>query len=161
MLSDTDKEKVLIELNIDGKKQNKRFSSKMLKLDESNQYGIAMTKPLPYGCIKSQDKVPTLTEFNRIFDSISHDDKIGHLFTVDIKFHDIAEKTSLFNEIYPPIFEKNKKVDPFEKSTLQLMSVAVRNEEKNKLNSFSYNSKTHSTLKEKKSFFFMLKICIF
>ena len=76
MLSDTDKEKVLIELNIDGKKQNKRFSSKMLKLDESNQYGIAMTKPLPYGCIKNQDKVPTLTEFNRIFDSISHDDKI-------------------------------------------------------------------------------------
>ena len=30
------------------------------------------------------------------------------------------------------------------------MSIAVRNEEKNKLNSFPYNSKTHSTLKEKK-----------
>ena len=46
--------------------------------------------------------------------------------------------------------QKNKKVDPFERSTLQLLSVAVSNEEKNTLNSFPYNSKTHSTLKEKK-----------
>ena len=74
--------------------------------------------------------MPTLTEFNRILDSISHDDKIGHLFTV------ITEKTLLFNEIYPPIFEKNKKVDPFEKSTLQLMSIAIRNEEKKQTEQF-------------------------
>ena len=56
LLSDPDKEKVLIELNIDGKKQNKRFSSKMLKMDKNNQYGMAMTKPLPYGCIKNRIK---------------------------------------------------------------------------------------------------------
>ena len=111
---------------------------------------MTMTKPLPYGCIKKQDKVPTLTEFNKILDSLSPDDNIGHLFTVDIKFHNINEKTLFFNELYPPIFEKNKKVDPFERSTLQLISIAVRNEEKNTLNSFPYNSKTHSTLKEKK-----------
>ena len=30
----------------------KRFSSKIIKMDENNQYGSAMTKPLPYGCIK-------------------------------------------------------------------------------------------------------------
>ena len=99
-------------------------------MDENNQYGMTMTKPLPYGCIKKQDTVPSLTEFNRILDKISHEDKISHLFTVDIKFHNINEKTLLFNEIYPPIFEKNKKVDPYERSTLQLFSVAVRNEEK-------------------------------
>ena len=46
--------------------------------------------------------------------------------------------------------QKNKKVDPFERSTLQLLRVAVSNEEINTLNSFPYNSKTHSTLKEKK-----------
>ena len=140
----------MIELDIDGKKQIKKFSSKILKMDENSQYGMAMTKPLPYGCIKKQDKVPTLTEFNKILDSLSPDDNIGNLFTVDIKFHNINEKTLFLNELYPPIFEKNKKFGPFERSTSQLLSVAVRNEEKNTLNSFPYDSKTHSILKEKK-----------
>ena len=118
-------------------------------MDENNQYGMAMTKPLPYGCIKKQKNVPIMAEFNKILDNISHEDKIGHLFTVDIEFHNVNEKTLLFSEIYPPIFEKKKKIDPFERSTVQLLSIAVRNEKKNKLNSFPYNSKTHATLKEK------------
>ena len=66
LLNDTNKEKVLIKLDIDGKKQAKRISFKILKMDENSQYGMAMTKPLPYSCIKKQDKVPTLTEFSRI-----------------------------------------------------------------------------------------------
>lgn len=73
-------------------------------MDENNQYGYAMTKPLPYGCIK----IPSLGDFNRTLDSVSHDGNIGHIFTVDIKFHKINEKTFLFNEIYPPSFEKDK-----------------------------------------------------
>ena len=68
-----------------------------------------MTKLLPYGCIKKEDKLLTMTEFNKILDCISHDDKIGHFFTVDIKFHNIKEKTLLFNEIYLPIFQKIQK----------------------------------------------------
>ena len=52
LLNDTNKEKVLIGLDINGKKRAKRISSKILKMDENNQYGMAMTKPLPYGCIK-------------------------------------------------------------------------------------------------------------
>ena len=87
-------------------------------MDENNQYGQAMAKPLPYGCVKKKDKVATLTEFKKILDSISHDDKIGHLFTVSIKFDQIYEKTLLFNETYLPIFQKNKKIDRFERSTL-------------------------------------------
>lgn len=63
---------------------------------------MAMTKLLPYGCIKKQDKVPTMTEFNKILNSLSHEGKIGQFFTVDIKFHGINEKTLLFTEIYPP-----------------------------------------------------------
>ena len=39
---------------------------------------------------------------------------------------------------------------PFERSTLQLLSIMVRGEKKEKINSFPYTSKTHSTLKEKK-----------
>ena len=61
----------------------------------------------------------------------------------------LTKKTLLFNELHPPIFEKDKKVDPYERSTLELLSVAVRNEEKNTIKSFPYISKTHSTLKEK------------
>ena len=119
-------------------------------MDENNQYGMTMTKPLPYGCIKKQPHPPSMLEFNKILDRISHEDSIGHLFVVDIKLNEINPKTLLFNEIYPPIFEKNKKMDPYERSTLQLMNIGVRNEEKDTVNSFLYNSKTHSTLKEKK-----------
>ena len=35
--------------NVDDKK---RITTKIPKIDENNQYGQAMTKPLPYGCIK-------------------------------------------------------------------------------------------------------------
>ena len=66
-----------------------------------------MMKPFPYECIKRQEHPPSLVEFNKIFDKISHEDKIGNLFIVDIKFHNINPKTLLFNEIYPLIFEKN------------------------------------------------------
>ena len=75
LLRDPDKEKVLIELNINEKKELKRFSSKILKQDWQ-----AMTQPLPYACIKKQDKVLSLTEFSKILDSISLEDNIGHLF---------------------------------------------------------------------------------
>ena len=50
-LKDTKNEKVLFKTN-DG--QLKRFSSKIIKMDESNQYGMAMTRSLPCGCIKKK-----------------------------------------------------------------------------------------------------------
>ena len=78
-------------------------------MDENNQYGMAMTKSLPYGCIKKRDYPPTLAEFNKITNEISHEDSVGHLFIVDIKFNNINPKTLLFNELYPPIFEKKIK----------------------------------------------------
>ena len=77
--------------------------------------------------------------------NLDHSDTIGHIFTIDIKFHIHNKKTLLFNEIYPPIFKKKKK-DPFEKSTLQLISIVLRNDEKEKINRFP----TISALKEKK-----------
>ena len=116
-------------------------------MDENNQYGQAMRKALPYGCIKRQEHPPSLVEFNKILDKISHEDNIGHHFIVDIKFHDKNPKTLLFTKIYPP-FEKNTKMEPFERSTLQLMTISQRNEEKKSIKSFPYNSKTHSTLKD-------------
>ena len=40
-------------------------------------------------------------------------------------------------------------MEPFERSTIQLMSIMRKIEEKDKINSFSHTSKTHSTLKDK------------
>ena len=54
LLNDNKNEKVLLDFYINGKKQTKRTSSKILKMDENNQHGKAMTKPLPYGCIKKK-----------------------------------------------------------------------------------------------------------
>ena len=58
LLGDIKNEKVLFDLEIGGKKQTKRISTKTLKMDENNQHGQAMTKPLPYGCIKKQEHPP-------------------------------------------------------------------------------------------------------
>ena len=40
-------------------------------------------------------------------------------------------------------------MEPYEWSTLQLMSIIQRNEDKDKINSFPYTSKTHSMLRKK------------
>ena len=67
-------------------------------MDENNKYGMAMTKPLPYGCIKRKKKVLNFDELTELLKNVSLEDKTEHLFMVDIEFLDINEKT-LFNEI--------------------------------------------------------------
>ena len=52
-LKDAENEKNLFK---DLNNELKRFSSKIIKMDENNQYGMAMAKPLPYGCIKRKKK---------------------------------------------------------------------------------------------------------
>ena len=50
--------KVAYYLKLDGKKaEKKRVITKILKLDENNQYGHGMTKPLPTGCIKDHSDI--------------------------------------------------------------------------------------------------------
>ena len=77
-------------------------------MNENNQYGQAMTKPLPYGCIKKQEHTPSLLEFNKILDRISHGNEIIFLLLIS-SFIIKIKKKMLFNEIYPPIFERYKK----------------------------------------------------
>ena len=108
-LKDSKTEKVLFKAE---EGQVKRFSSKIIKMDESNQYGFAMTKLLPYGCIKKKKHVPSLKKLAEILAGVTLDHKLRHLFVVDIRFSEINEKTLIFNEIYPSIFEKNKKNRP-------------------------------------------------
>ena len=148
-LKDKNNEKVIFKTR-DG--QLKRFSFKIIKMDENSQYGFAMTKPLPCGCIKKKKNLPTLEELAVLLKNVTLEDKLGHLFVVDFEFADINEETLLFNEIYPPIFEKHKKIDPYERSCTQIMSRANIKKNKKKedtLYSLPFNSKTHATLKEK------------
>ena len=48
-LKDVEHEKVLFKT---AEGEIKQFSSKIIKMDENKQYDFAMTKPLPFGCIK-------------------------------------------------------------------------------------------------------------
>ena len=114
-------------------------------MDENNQYGMAMTKPLPYGCIKKQNKLPNFTELEQLLKSITLEDKIGNLFTVHIEFFKINPKTLLFNEIFPPIFEKQKKI-PLHMRSCSQMSRAQKKKDKDEINSLPFNSKIHATL---------------
>ena len=56
----------------------------------------------------------------------------------------------LFKEIHPPVFEKNKTVRAHECSTVRLMSVLNRSEQRDIINSFTCTAKTHSTIDENK-----------
>ena len=153
-LKNTKIEKVIFKTAND---ELKRLSSNNIKMDENSQYGIAMTRPLPYGCIKLQKKkkkVPSVKEVEELIKSVTLEDKKGHIFTVVIEFADINPKTLLFNEIYPPIFEKNKKNQPHLRSCSQIMSRAERKTDKkgnkkDELLSLPFNSKTHGTLEKK------------
>ena len=118
-LKDVENEKVLFKTEDN---QLKRFFSKIIKMDENNQYGMAMTRPLPYGCIKRKKQVLSIEDL-----------------TVDIEFADINEKTLLFNEIYPTIFEKKKIIPPYERSTCQIISRAEKKNSKNEISKLPFN----------------------
>ena len=82
-----------------------------------------MTKPMATGCIKTDDDVSWKT-FNFLLESVSLDDKIGHLYVVDIElnnFEKLTARQKVYNEICPPIIEKKKVIDIFERSTCQLI----------------------------------------
>ena len=75
--------KVVYNFKINNEKTKKRVVTKILKLDENNQYGHGMTKPLSTGCIKDNDDISWET-FNILLESVNFDDKIGHLYIVDM-----------------------------------------------------------------------------
>ena len=62
----TDNYKLIYDVKINNIKQKKRVTTKILKMDENDQYGNVMTKPLSYGCIKKMKKILNFYEFNKI-----------------------------------------------------------------------------------------------
>ena len=126
--------------------------SKILKLDENNQYGNGMTKALPTGCIKDDSDISWAT-FNFLTKTVDFRDTIGHLYIVDIEFdyENATEKMMTYNEIYPPIIEKNKIIDPCERSVFQLLK-QYKEGERGALG-YKSTSKAHATIL-KKIFFY-------
>ena len=93
-----------------------------MKLDENNQYGFAMTKPMPTGCIKKEPQ-PTWRTFNILLECVGLDDPVGYLFVIEISFNYEKATTGqrLYNEIYPSIIEKQEIIDVAEKSVYQFI----------------------------------------
>ena len=98
-----------LKLDSNKKHVNKRVISKMLKLNENNQYDFAMTKPTPTGCIKKELQ-PTWRTFNVLLERVDLDDPVGHLFVVNISFdyEKATPRQRVYNEIYPSIIKKTK-----------------------------------------------------
>ena len=115
--------KVGYKLKLYGEKtySDRRIISKILTLDENNQYGYAMTRPLPTSCIKPQKKVPTWKQFNLMLKSVDLDNKFGFLIVADIRFNkeEATLKQYMYNEIYCPILEKKTIVEATERSVFQ------------------------------------------
>ena len=80
-------------------------------------------------------------QLEQLLKFVTLEDKIGHIFTVDIKFLDINPKTLLFNEIFPPIFEKHKKIAPHMRSCSQIMSRVQKTDEKDEIASLPFIQK--------------------
>ena len=131
---------------MNNEKVKKRVITKVLKLDENNQYGNGMTKPLPTSCIKDGDHISWKT-FNFLLESVSFEDTIGHLYIVDIEFDfkNATEREFAYNEIYPSIIEKQKIIDPCERSVFQLLEQFVRGE-KNAPKAYRSTAKAYANL---------------
>ena len=106
--------KVVYSLKLDDEKsfEKKRVITKIIKFDENNQYGFAMTRPMPTGCIE-QNNSPSWLQFNLLLKKVSLEDPIGHLFVVATEFDEknVTKKQYMYNEIFPPIIEKQKILD--------------------------------------------------
>ena len=128
---------------MNNKKTKKRVITNILKLDENNHYVHGMTKPLPTGCIKDNDDISWKT-FKFLLENL------GHLYIVNIEFDtkNATEREFAYNEIYPPIIENQRTIDPRKRSVFQLLEQFVRGEHATK--AYRSTAKAHANLLFKK-----------
>ena len=103
-------------------KAKKAFFPKISKLNENNQYGFAMTKPLPIVIFKNEAHVDTEI-LNNSIKNFDPNAKIGEIFIVNIEFtayYDARKK--MYNEVYRCIFEPKTKVSTDRRCVYQLLS---------------------------------------
>ena len=143
--------KVGYNIKLDGDELSRecRVISKIIKFDEYNQYGFAMTKPMPVGAIK--EKEASWTEYNILFEKVSLDDKKGHIFIVDIEFDYLhaTDRQIIYNEIILPFIEKDTKIEANKRSVYQLLEFYSEDKRGNP-NKYKISSKAHSNLFSKK-----------
>ena len=139
--------KVVYNLKFDKEKEKvkKKVITKILKLDENNQYGYGMTKLFPTCCIKDESNTSWETLIF-LLESVSFEDNIGHLYIVDIEFDykNASEREFAYNETYPPIIEKQKTIDLCERSVFQLLEKFVKSEKGPR--AYRVSAKAHANL---------------
>ena len=113
-------------------------------MDENNQHVFAMTKPMPTGCLQ-EHPAPTWRKFNFLLEIIDLDDPIGHLFIADIEFNekDATEREYMYNEILPPIIEKQEILEANERSIYQLLDLFCKTAD-GKPKSYRCTAKSHA-----------------
>ena len=109
LLKDTKNKKALFK-TVDG--QLKRFSSKIIKMDENNQYGMAMTRPLPYGCIKRQFTVPNFEELEQLLKSVTLEIKLDIFLLWILNFQISTQKRCFLMKFFHHFFKNIKKFYP-------------------------------------------------
>ena len=116
-----------------------------------------MTKPLPTGCIKDDSNTSWET-FNFLLESVSFEYSIGHLCIVDIEFDykNANEREFAYNQIYAPIIENQKTIDPCERPVFQLLKQFVKSEKGPR--AYRVQAKAHANLF--KIFFLLMCLCI-
>ena len=104
-----------------------------------------MTKPLPTDCIKDDEDIHWET-LNILLEKVDFKNEIAHLFVVDIFFDEkkATKQQLVYNEIYPPITEKKKVIDPCERSVFQLLEQHKERENANPL-FYCSTHKAHAT----------------
>ena len=138
-----------IKLDNDVKSKEYRVISKVIKFDENNQYGFAMTKPMAVGAIK--EKKASRNEFNILFEKLSLNDKKGHIFIVDIEFDHLhaTDCQIMYNEMLPPFIEKDTKIEANKRSVYQLLEL-YSEDNRGSPKTYKISSKAHSNLFSKK-----------
>ena len=89
---------------------------------------------MPTGCINDGDDL-SWEKFNILLEKVDSENEIGHLFVVDIMF-DLKSATKrqlVYNEMYPPIMEKKKIIDPCERSVFELLEQYKEGDNDNQL----------------------------
>ena len=123
------------------------FYCKTMKMDENNQYGMSMTKKMPYGGMKLIVPVPTVDQvLDMVKTYVSEESDIGYLLCVDLN-----PPTDVLNialcEAFVPIFERVE-LDVKDMSTLFLETHTVTSKS-GKPNKIRPTLKTHCTLRKR------------
>ena len=84
---------------------------------------------------------------------MSLEDKIDHLFVVDIQFNHVqaTDGQMIYNEIFLPIIEKDLILEPNERSCFQLLEL-YNDSNENKPKPYTATKKFHSPLSSKKMY---------